>query len=81
MHDNIEGLLVTRELARTALARIHGNFRHSLFWNSLFLLGGLFGVLSPGISAFLHNAATAAGAVSGIRPMLPPAEPLEESSC
>lgn len=81
MNDNIDGLLITRELARTALARIHGNFRRSLFWNSLFLLGGLFGVLSPGISAFLHNAATAAGAVSGIRPMLPPAESSEESSC
>ncbi len=79
IHDNLDGLLLARGLARTSLARIHGNFRRSLFWNSLFLLGGLFGVLSPGISAFLHNAATAAGAISGIQPMLPPAVPQEKS--
>ena len=83
LHDNLEGLLLARDLARTAFSRIHGNFRRSLLWNSAFLLGGLFGLLTPGISAFLHNAATAAGAVAGIQPMLEagPAAPGKEDSC
>ncbi len=70
LHDNLDGLLLTRVLARTALGRVRGNFRRSLFWNSLFLAGGLSGLIGPGLSAFLHNAATTAGAVAGIRPML-----------
>jgi hypothetical protein len=34
------------------------------------MLGGLAGLLSPRVSAFLHNAATAAVAVASMRPYL-----------
>jgi Cu2+-exporting ATPase len=64
-------ILLARTLARLALARIQCNFRKSLVLNSIFLAGGLSGVLSPGVSAFLHNASTAALAVQSMTPLLP----------
>lgn len=71
-NGRLEGLLLARKISRLALGRVHGSFRQSLFWNSLFLLGGLGGVLTPNISAFLHNATTAALAVASLRPVLGP---------
>ncbi len=71
MNGRLDGLLLSRMISREALRRIHGNFKTSLLWNSAFLMGGLLGVLQPGLSAFLHNATTAAIAVSSIRPLLP----------
>lgn len=68
----LQGLLLARRISRAALRRVRKGFTTSLFWNSLFLLGGLFGFLRPGLSAFLHNATTAAIAVSSLSPMLPP---------
>ncbi|MDR2077106.1 MAG: heavy metal translocating P-type ATPase [Desulfovibrio sp.] len=65
---DLRDLLLARRISREALVRIHSGFRLSLLCNSLFLAGGLSGLLSPGISAFLHNALTSGIAVSGIRP-------------
>ncbi len=64
-------ILWARQLSRNALGRVRGNFFSSLLWNSLFLTGGLLGILRPGLSALLHNASTAAIAVSSMRPLLP----------
>ncbi|MDR1241177.1 MAG: heavy metal translocating P-type ATPase [Deltaproteobacteria bacterium] len=69
---DLGGLLTAGKLSRGALRRIHSGFRTSLFWNSVFLAGGLLGALRPGLSAFLHNATTAAIAVSSLQPLLPP---------
>jgi Cu2+-exporting ATPase len=68
----LEGILMVRELSRQVLSRVRGNFRASLIWNSLFLVGGLLGVLTPGASALMHNATTAAIAVRSVRPFLSP---------
>ncbi len=72
MHERLEGLLLAREISRLALARVRRNFHTSLLWNSIFLVGGLMGIIRPGLSAFLHNAATSAIAVYSIQPLLPP---------
>jgi Cu2+-exporting ATPase len=69
-------ILLARTLARLTLARIRCNFRKTLIFNSVFLAGGLSGVLSPGVSAFLHNACTAALAIQSMTPLLP--EPSDE---
>jgi Cu2+-exporting ATPase len=68
----LSGILMVRELSRQVLARVRGNFLTSLFWNSLFLAGGLLGLLTPGMSALMHNATTAVIAVRSVRPFLPP---------
>ncbi|MDR3177011.1 MAG: heavy metal translocating P-type ATPase [Desulfovibrio sp.] len=75
MNGRLDGLLLARRISRGALRRIHANFHASLFWNSVFLAGGLLGAIGPGLSAFLHNATTAAIAASSIRPLLPPPAP------
>ncbi|MDR0827704.1 MAG: heavy metal translocating P-type ATPase [Desulfovibrio sp.] len=67
---NLAGLPVARILSRRAITRIRRNFYTSLFWNSIFLAGGLLGLLTPGISALLHNATTTAVAVNTLRPLL-----------
>jgi Cu2+-exporting ATPase len=74
-NGDLSGLLLVRQLARESLRKIHFCFNASLFWNSVFLVGGLMGVLRPGLSAFLHNATTAAIAVSSLQPVLPPELP------
>ncbi|MDR1685236.1 MAG: HAD-IC family P-type ATPase, partial [Desulfovibrio sp.] len=75
LHD----LLLARRISREALARIRSGLHISLFCNSLFLTGGLLGVLSPGLSAFLHNALTSGIALSGIRPFAAVTLPAEDS--
>jgi Cu2+-exporting ATPase len=70
-NGNLEGLLLARRLSRLTLARIRGNLRSSLLCNSIFLAGGMLGLLTPGISALLHNATTAGIAVRTTRSMLP----------
>jgi Cu2+-exporting ATPase len=58
-------------LSRLALERIRRNLRVSLLCNSVFLAGGLLGLLSPGMSALLHNATTTGIAVKTVQPLLP----------
>ena len=65
----LEGLLTARACSRVALRRVRHSFFASLILNSLFLAGGLFGVIRPGLSALLHNATTAGMAVSSVRPL------------
>ncbi|MDR2161030.1 MAG: HAD-IC family P-type ATPase, partial [Desulfovibrio sp.] len=68
-------LLPARQISRLALRRVRKNFYASLAWNSLFLAGGLLGLLGPGVSALLHNATTTAIALSSLNPYLePPAQ-------
>jgi Cu2+-exporting ATPase len=70
-NGKLSGILMARKLSRRALSRVRRNFRASLIWNTLFLAGGLLGVLTPGASALMHNATTAAIAVRSVRPLLP----------
>jgi Cu2+-exporting ATPase len=72
VNGELSGLLLARRVSRSALHRVRASFQTSLFWNSIFLIGGLLGILRPGLSALLHNATTAAIAVSSVRPMLSP---------
>ncbi|MDO5150308.1 MAG: heavy metal translocating P-type ATPase [Oscillospiraceae bacterium] len=53
-------LLMLRELSELLMNRIQNNYRFILLFNSALLVSGLFGAISPGISAFLHNASTMA---------------------
>lgn len=72
---DLADLLLVRQICRRMLARISSNFRVSVLWNSLFLAGGLAGLLTAGMSALLHNATTSLLAVRSMRPLsLPAAE-------
>lgn len=70
----LEDLLMARHLSQQAIKRIEGSFKASVGLNSLFLGGGLFGLLTPMLSAVLHNLTTAGIALSSMRPLLSKSE-------
>lgn len=79
-HPSLEGLVSARLLGRRTLRRIHFNFVSTLALNSAFLVGGLFMIIGPGVSALLHNVTTLGVALNAMRPHLPQkALPGEES--
>lgn len=69
VNERLEGILLARTISRMALARVRRSFLWSLGLNSVFLVGGLLGFFRPGMSALLHNASTAAIAVSSVQPL------------
>lgn len=71
---SLGGLIEARRLACGTLRRIHTNFAVTLTLNSLFLAGGLFMVLQPGLSALLHNLTTLGVSLNAMRPHLPAQE-------
>ena len=75
---SLEGLLTARRLGCGALSRIRSNFAAAMGLNSLFLLGGLFMVLTPGVSALLHNLTTLGITLNAMRPHLPADDEAEE---
>ena len=71
LDSGLQSLLLARRLANASLAKIHSNFWITMLMNSIFLVGGLVGVLTPGNSALLHNATTLGIAIRAMRPLLP----------
>lgn len=71
---DLRGLIDARLLGCRTLRRIHANFAAILALNSAFLAGGLFMLLSPGLSALLHNMTTLGVALNAMRPHLPSQE-------
>ena len=68
---SLEGLLNARLLGQRTLRRIQCNYVITMVCNTLFLLGGLFMILSPGASALLHNVTTLAVSLNAMRTHLP----------
>ncbi len=66
----LDKLVTARRLSQEVLRRIHRNFVVNMSFNSAFLAGGLLGVLSPQVTAVLHNATTVGVTVNAMRPML-----------
>lgn len=56
--SGLEELIRLRRLSRLLMERIHRNYRFILAFNSALLLSGLAGIISPSVSAFLHNTST-----------------------
>ncbi|MBR5050119.1 MAG: HAD hydrolase family protein [Desulfovibrio sp.] len=71
---SLDGLVTARLLDTRVMARIHSNFVCTMLFNSLFLAGGVFQLLSPSASAFLHNMTTVALAARAMRRNLRPGE-------
>lgn len=64
---SLTGLITARNLGQGAMARISSNYLYTMAFNSLFLAGGIFMILSPGVSAFLHNMTTVLLSVRAMR--------------
>lgn len=64
---SLTGLITARNLGHRAMGRIGSNYLYTMVFNSLFLAGGIFMILSPGVSAFLHNMTTVLLSVRAMR--------------
>ncbi len=65
----LEYLLVARHLSRVAYQRIGLNFLAIMSLNSLFMLGGALGLLTPARASLLHNATTICTTINAMRRM------------
>lgn len=69
--SSLEGLLTAKMLGIRAMQRITSNYLYTMVFNSLFLAGGIFMILSPGLSALLHNMTTVILSVRAMKRNLP----------
>lgn len=63
LHD----LVTARLISNATLKRIHFNFGAAMLLNSIYMAGAVFSILSPALSAILHNLTTLAISVNAIR--------------
>lgn len=82
LHNNLEDIVFLRRLSNAMLHRIHSNYRFILVFNTGLLLSGLAGLLTPAMSAYLHNLSTMLISISSMRLCLPnePDEHVVEST-
>lgn len=71
----LDNLVHLRRLSTRLVGRISTNFKRIIGINTGLIALSLFGVITPGTSALLHNAATFAISAASTRPLLP--EPME----
>ncbi len=70
LQSSLKSLVTARLLGQGVLQRIKGNFAWNMGLNSAFLGLSLAGIMSPGLSAILHNLTTIGVTVNAMRPLL-----------
>lgn len=68
--SDLTELAVFRELSENLMSRINRNYRFIVGFNSTLLLSGLIGILTPSLSALLHNASTMVICAKSMLPLL-----------
>lgn len=71
LHNNLEDIVFLRRLSNAMLQRIKGNYRFIVTFNTGLLVSGLAGLISPAVSAYLHNLSTMMIGASSMRLCLP----------
>lgn len=69
--DNLYELVVLKELSNQLVNRISSNYRVVIGFNSALLLMGLAGLITPQMSAFLHNMSTLGIGMHSMTNLLP----------
>ena len=72
LSSSLAELVVLRELSCAVLEKIERNYRFIIGFNSSLILLGMFGLITPALSAFLHNASTVYVSARSTRRCLPP---------
>jgi len=67
LSENLDGLVELRVLSNGLLNRIHKNYRFIVGFNTMLLLLGVGGAITPQTSAVLHNISTLALSGNSIR--------------
>lgn len=68
--SNLNEIVELRHISTALMQRIHTNYQQIVIFNSSLILGGLFGIIPPSCSAFLHNASTVLLSTLSTRPFL-----------
>ena len=58
--DDLNSLVTLKEISNLLMARIRSNYRSIMSFNTALIVLGVFGIIPPTTSAFLHNASTLA---------------------
>ena len=66
----LDELAVMRKISEQLMRRIHANYRFIVGFNSALLLLGFGGIISPSLSALLHNGSTMAICMKSMMPLL-----------
>ena len=56
--DDLTELVYLKQLSDRLMRRIHGNYRFVIGFNGVLILLGALGLLTPAVSALLHNTST-----------------------
>jgi P-type E1-E2 ATPase len=59
-----------RKLSEKLMKRINSNYKFIVGFNSALLISGLVGILTPSMSAFLHNASTMLICAKSMKPLM-----------
>lgn len=73
--SGLKSLALTRVLGQRLLSKINKNNVQIIEINSLLLIMGIMGLISPQLAAILHNSTTVAMAVNSMRPILDKSNP------
>jgi heavy metal translocating P-type ATPase len=68
--SDLTELVALRKLSERLMERINGNYRFIVGFNSALLISGLAGILTPSMSAFLHNASTMLICAKSMKPLM-----------
>lgn len=71
LHNNMEDIVFLRRLSNEMLERIQRNYRFIIGFNTGLLVSGLIGIISPAVSAYLHNLSTMIISAASMRLCLP----------
>ena len=69
--DDLQALVILKRLSDSLMARIHGNYRRIISFNSFLMLMGALGVFPSTTTALLHNISTVGISLSSMTNLLP----------
>ena len=69
--DNLDGIVVLKNISDALMKRIHSNYRTIVGFNTGLILLGVAGILQPTTSALLHNTSTLAISLKSMQNLLP----------
>ncbi|MBO6108902.1 MAG: heavy metal translocating P-type ATPase [Eubacterium sp.] len=68
--DDLDRIVLLRLLSQRLMKRIHSNYRGIVTINTGIILLGVLGILTPGVSAMLHNSYTVALGLKSTTPLI-----------
>lgn len=74
--DDLQALVILKRLSDSLMARIHGNYRKIISFNSFLMLMGALGVFPSATTALLHNISTVGISLSSMTNLLPERNPV-----